>query len=68
MKGKLTLHGVTKEVEEEGTITVKAASVKLKSEMEIILSDYNVVFVKGKPSTNIAKSVTVTTHSEYTNE
>lgn len=43
VKGKLTLHGVTKEVETTGTLTVKDKSiVSGKSEFVVQLSDFNI--------------------------
>ncbi len=43
VKGKLTLHGVTKDVESDGTLTVKDGTVVAgKSEFLIPLSDYNI--------------------------
>jgi polyisoprenoid-binding protein YceI len=65
VKGDLTLHGETKTVEEKGTITVKAGKVSVSSKINIALADYKVAFEKGKPSTNIAKTVEVTIEAEY---
>ena len=43
IKGKLTLHGVTKDVEAEGTLTVKDKSITAgKSEFVIQLADFNI--------------------------
>lgn len=43
VKGKLTLHGVTKEVEADGTVTVKDKSiVGAKSEFKVVLADFNI--------------------------
>ena len=43
VKGKLTLHGVTKDVETTGTLTVKAGSVVAgKSEFIVQFADYNI--------------------------
>ena len=65
VKGDLTLHGVTKTVEEKGTITVKAGKISVNSKINVALADYKVAFEKGKPSTNIAKTVEVTIEAEY---
>ncbi len=43
VKGKFTLHGVTKDIETEGTVTVKDKSiVGAKSEFKVILADYKI--------------------------
>lgn len=65
VKGDLTIHGETKKVEEKGTITVKAGKVSVSSKINIALADYKIAFEKGKPSTNIAKTVEVTINAEY---
>lgn len=63
--GELTIKEVTKTVNAKGTITVLNGKVTLNSKMKVTLSDYNISFAKGKPSTNIAKDVEVTTNSVY---
>jgi polyisoprenoid-binding protein YceI len=41
--GKLKIHGVEKDVTEEGTVTIGAnGQVKLQSEFTVILADYNI--------------------------
>lgn len=65
VSGELTIHGVTNPVIEEGTITVKGDKVTIDAKMDIILADYNIAFKDGKPSTNIAKTLEITTKSEY---
>lgn len=43
VKGTMTLHGVSKEVEADGTLTVKGgALVAGKSEFKILMSDFNI--------------------------
>ncbi|MBL1281125.1 MAG: YceI family protein [Fluviicola sp.] len=66
IKGELTLHGVTKPVTENATITVKGGNITLDSKMQITLADYKIAFEKGKPSKNIAKTIDVTTKIEFT--
>ena len=56
VKGKLTMHGVTKDVETTGTIKVDAGKLDANSTFNIQLSDYNVKIpsvVKDKVSNNI---------------
>ncbi len=48
-----------------GTVTVKGGKVSTYSKFNITLADYGITFVKGKPSSNIAKTLEVTIHSEY---
>ncbi|MBN1987725.1 MAG: YceI family protein [Prolixibacteraceae bacterium] len=63
--GDLTIKGVTKPVHEKGTITVKGGEVETKSKFNVTLADYGIEFVKGKPSSNIAKTVEVTVQTAY---
>jgi len=63
--GDLTLKDVTNPVSANGTITVKGSTVTVEAKFPIALADYGIVFKKGKPSTNIAKSVDVTVKAEY---
>lgn len=54
--GKLTIHGVTKEVSNAGTITVSGTSITVKSSFKIKLADYNINNDKIK---NIASDIEV---------
>tara|TARA_R110002072_G_scaffold243015_2_gene402069 strand:- start:6959 stop:7519 length:561 start_codon:yes stop_codon:yes gene_type:complete len=65
IKGDLTLHGVTKPVTENATITVKGSEITLDSKMKLTLADYNIVFDKGRTSNSIAKTLDVTTKIEF---
>ncbi len=64
-EGELTLKGVTKPIKEKGTVTVKGDKIEVKSVFNITLADYGITFVKGKPASNIAKTVEVTVLAEY---
>jgi polyisoprenoid-binding protein YceI len=60
--GKLTIHGVTKDVSIPGTITVKGKQVTANSEFKVKTADYNISIpklVEGK----IAKEIEVTVNS-----
>ncbi len=65
LKGQMTLHGVTKEVEADGTLTVKGgAIVSGKSNFKILFSDFNIVIpnlVKDK----VAKEATIKVDVNY---
>jgi hypothetical protein len=65
IKGQLTLHGVTKDVETSGVLSVKDGSVVSgKSDFQILLSDYNInipSLVKDK----ISKEVKITVNANY---
>lgn len=60
VSGQLTIHGVTNDIEETLKLDVKEGVVSGMTEFNITLSDYGVVFEKGKPSTNIGKTVKIT--------
>lgn len=65
IEGELTIKGVTKPIKEKGTITVNGNTIEVQSKINVTLADYEISFVEGKPSTNIAKTVEVTVHAEY---
>ncbi len=65
VKGDLTLKGVTKPISENGTIIVNGNKIEVQSKFSITLADYGIEFVKGKPASNIAKTVEVTVKAEY---
>jgi polyisoprenoid-binding protein YceI len=63
--GKLTIHGVTKDVSLPGTVTVKGNSITANSKFSVRTADYNIDIpkvVEGK----IAKSIEVTVNSVLT--
>lgn len=65
VEGDLTIKGVTKPVHEMGKITIKGGKVDAISKFNVTLADYGITFVKGKPASNIAKTVEVTLQAEY---
>lgn len=65
VEGEMTIKGKTNSIKEKGIITVKGNVVTATSTFNITLADYGIAFEKGKPSTNIAKTIEVTVHAEY---
>jgi len=65
VEGELTIKGVTKKIQSSGSIKVSGTTVNATSKFEITLADYGITFVKGKPASNIAKTVEITVHAEY---
>ncbi len=63
--GELTINGVTNAVKEKATISVADGKIALMSKFNLTLNDYKIAFKKGKPSTNIAKTVEVTVQATY---
>lgn len=59
VKGKLTLHGETKDVETSGTIVVKGGKVEADAEFNIELADYKIEIPKIVKD-NISKTVKIT--------
>lgn len=59
LKGKLTIHGVTKEIVTNGKITVKGGKVSAESTMEVVPGDYN-IDIPSVVREKIAKSIKVT--------
>jgi hypothetical protein len=58
-KGTLTLHGVTKDVEIPGKLTVKGGKPQLTTEFTILLSDYQIK-IPSVVKENISNTVTIT--------
>lgn len=67
-KGTLEMHGKTNPINEKATIKVSGSTYTVNSKFNITLADYDIAFEKGKPSTNIAKTVEVTVEAEYKQE
>ena len=63
VKGKLTIHGVTKEIETNGTVDIKGDKVVARNKFNVKLQDYNITGMHiGK---KIAETIVVTVDSEY---
>ena len=59
IKGDLTIHGVTKPVEEKGTFAVKNGKIRGKSVFKVLLEDYKIK-VPGAVKKQISESIEVT--------
>jgi hypothetical protein len=59
VNGKLTIHGVTKDIETTGTITVKDGKLAVNSVFNVLIADYNIIPPKLQRD-NISKSIKVT--------
>ena len=66
--GEMTIKGVTKPSHQKGTIEVKNGELHVKAKTKITLADFGIAFEKGKPSTNIAKTIDVTVDAKYKNK
>ncbi len=56
VKGKLTIHGETKDVDTDGTVTVKGGKVQLESDFNVQLADYK---IKNDKLNNISSTIRV---------
>lgn len=65
VKGKMTIKGVTNDIEEMATLIVKGEQLTLKSTFDLTLEDYKIAFEKGKPSTNVAKTLLIKVETIY---
>lgn len=63
-KGKLTIHGVTKEIEVPGTMEVANNKIMLKSKFMVKVADHNIT-IPQLVFQNIAESVEVTVDFTY---
>lgn len=68
IKGEMTIKNKTNPFSEKGTVTVSAGVIKVNGKFNITLADYEIAFEKGKPSSNVAKTVEVTVNAEYKSE
>jgi hypothetical protein len=57
-KGTLTLHGVTKEIEVPGKVTIKGGKPQLSADFTILLSDYNIK-IPSLVKENISNTVSI---------
>ena len=58
VKGPLSIHGQTKELETDGTVTVKEGKIMVTSEFPVAIADYKIsvaAFAKNK----VAKTISV---------
>jgi hypothetical protein len=58
VSGKLTIHGVTKDIKSQGKISVKGKKVIVKSTFSVLLSDYNIK-IPGAVKDKISKEARV---------
>lgn len=65
VSGKLTMHGVTKEVTSAGTATVNGSTITLKSSFKIKLEDYG---IKNDKIKNIASEIEVNVNTALTKQ
>jgi polyisoprenoid-binding protein YceI len=59
IEGKMTIHGVTKDITEKGTFTVKNGVVQGFSKFNVKVADYEIK-IPGAVVNNIAESIEVT--------
>lgn len=59
VKGKLTLHNITKDIEATGTITIKKGNVQVNSVFNLLLPDYK-ISVPGSVRNNISDNIKIT--------
>lgn len=57
VKGKLTIHGETRDAEADGTITIKGGKLRAQSDFNVVLADYK---VRNDKLNNIANTIKVT--------
>lgn len=57
--GKLTIHGITKEISEKGSFEVKEGKLIGKSRFNVLLEDFN-ISIPGAVILNISKSIEIT--------
>jgi len=58
VKGKLTMHGVTKDVVIPGKVTVSGSKAVLSTDFNVLLEDYNIK-IPANNASQIAKSIKV---------
>jgi YceI-like domain len=58
VKGKLTMHGVTKDIESDGVITVKASKITATATIVALFADYKIA-IPGVVSDKVGKSAKI---------
>lgn len=61
IKGKLTIHGVTRDVEVEGTLSKANSVMDLKFKFDVLVADYDIQ-IPGSVRENIAKTIKINSH------
>lgn len=64
-KGKLSMHGVTKDVSIPGTIVIKGKEATLNAKFMVVPQDYNIK-IPSMVASKIAKSIEITVNSILT--
>ena len=64
VKGTMTIHGVSKEIEATGKVKVVNGVISTESELEILPADYDIE-IPAVVRDNIAKVITVTIKAQY---
>lgn len=59
VEGKLTLHGVTKDIKVKGTFEVKQEKIVGKATFNLIVADFNIT-IPGNVGKNISKTIEIT--------
>lgn len=59
VKGKLTLHGVTRDVETEGKLIIQSGKIDATADFIVLLSDYN-ISVPGLVADKVSKTAKIT--------
>jgi polyisoprenoid-binding protein YceI len=65
VQGDMTIKDKTNPIKEQGKLTVIDGVITAESTFKITLADYGVVFEKGKPASNIAKTIEIRFEGEY---
>lgn len=63
VSGKLTIHGVTKEVTENGTLTVSEGKIGLDAKFSVLVADYKIKIPQAVVN-NIAKQIEITVDAD----
>jgi polyisoprenoid-binding protein YceI len=62
--GVLEIHGVKKNVEANGTITIKGSTLSADAKFKVLLSDYNIIIPTAVKGT-INNSIEITVDADY---
>jgi polyisoprenoid-binding protein YceI len=65
VKGEMTIKGEMQSFNAKGSVSVADGKITINSKFNLTLADYKIAFKKGKPSTNIAKTIEITLVAEY---
>ncbi len=65
VEGEMTIKGITNILKEKAIFIISDNKIMVTTRFDVRLSDYGIVFKKGKPATNVAKVISILMNAEF---